>query len=187
MIKVLIYTGCFLAVVGLSLYGINKIYQYGWTGGWNKSERLWREAQVEAQEDKIHAIKTYRDAMRSQAIDFADKVEMLENRNVEDMKYAELAQDTLMDNIMSGRIKLYHPARARFVNGSVSGRSGIENGITITESRCVGEARGELDIATTTFLFRESTRADELAEDYNYLVDYINLIRASCAATLPDS
>jgi len=186
MLKVLIYTGCFLAVVGLSLYGINKLYQYGWTGGWNTSEKEWREKQVIAQEDKIHAIKTYRDAMRSQAIDFADKVEMLENRNEEDNKYAEMARDSLMDSIMSGRIKLYHPVRARTqpIIGIDGGRSEHEDDLNVAASRCAGETQGELRLETTAFLFTEGNRANELVGDYNYLVDYINLIRASCAAHL---
>lgn len=182
MLKVLIYTGCFLAVVGLSLYGINKIYQYGWTGGWNTSEKNWREIQVKAQEDKIHAIKTLRDSLRSQAIDMAKAVENLNEKNLEDKQYAELAKDTLIDAIVAGRIKLYYPAgaKARLDNGPDGGRSGNEADLDISPSRCIEETQGELDVATTTFLFREAMRADELAEDYNYLVDYTKLIRATC-------
>jgi len=186
MMKVLIYTGCFLAVVGLSLYGINKIYQYGWTGGWNKSEKIWREKQVEAQEGKIHAIQTLRDSLRSQAIDMQDKVGELNEKNEEDRQYAELAKDNLMDAIMSGRIKLYHPARAQPIIGIDSKGGEHEGDLDVAASRCPGQAQGELHVETTAFLYGETNRANTLVGDYNYLVDYINLIRVSCAAQIPE-
>jgi len=186
MIKVIVYTVCFLAVVGLSLYGINKIYQYGWTGGWNKSEKIWREKQVEAQEGKIHAIKTLRDSMRAQAIDFGNKVTKLDERNVEDKANAEWAKESLIDSIMSGDIRLYLPTAARPDNGTDSGGRGVEKGTDITTGGCPDQTSGELHASSTAFLFRLTTEADELADKHNYLIDYIKLIRASCAAQFPD-
>lgn len=182
MIKVLVYTGCFLAIVTISLYGINKLYQYGWTGGFNTSESGWKQAAIEAKDDKLHAVQTLRDSLRSVSLDLADALDTIEAQELEEEKNVEHGKDMLLDAIYSGRIKLHLPTKARSNVGPDSGGSENEGDTTVAKGRCAGEATGELPVAATAFLYGESDRANKLVRDYNYLVDYTKLIRAECGA-----
>jgi len=183
MVKVLIYTGCFLAVVGICLYGYFAIDSRGYDRGVNETEAEWREKQVVAKENQIKSIQQYRDALRLQGIELQKSVADLGEQQSKEEENVERGKDILLDAIYSGRIKLHIPTAEKGPgNGAVSGGSTAEGDSGTTEGRCVSEAQGELPVETTAFLYGEGTRANKLVRDYNYMVDYTNLLLATCQA-----
>ena len=167
-----------VAIIGAAIWFLNLIH----SAGYDKAEKKWREIQVEAQGDKVHAIQTLRDSLRSQAIDMSEKVAELNQRNLKDNQNAEIASDILIDNIMSGAYKLRVRTETGSDNGTVCGGSEAENDNPRTESRSLAETTSELHPTVTKNLFGITGDADLLAEDYNYLIGYVKLIREKCAA-----
>jgi len=171
-----------LAMIGAAIWALTAIYG----AGADSMDKKWREKQVEAKKDQVHSIRTLRDSLRSLSMDMADKVEELNAKSYEDKKYAQLAKDNLMDAIMSGDIRVRIRTQARSVNGSECGRSASEVDNSEGESGAVAETTSELHPTDAANLFGITADADELAGDYNDLVDYTELVLDKCAAKRED-
>jgi len=182
-VKVIIYTVCFLAIVGTCYYGYHYVASTNYERGVAVTEAIWRVKQVEAQEDKIEAIQQFRDALRLQGIELQNSVAALGESRIEGEKNVERGQDILLDAIYAGTYKLFIPGNdTGSVNGVDGGGSGDETDSGTTEGRCLAESGSELHPALTAKLFGITGDADKLAEKYNYLVDYTRLLLASCGA-----
>jgi len=181
-VKIIIYTVCFAVVVGLCFYGYHYVESRAYDRGVAVTDSKWEKVQVQAKEDQVEAIQQWRDALRLQGIELQKSVADLGEQKVEEIKNVEHGKDMLLDAIYAGTIKLHLPTQTRPGNGSDSGRSGDESADSSTEGRCVGQTTSELHPNATAFLFRLTGRADTLADDYNYLVDYTKLLLDVCAA-----
>jgi len=182
-IKVIIYTVCFLAIVGTCYYGYHYVASTNYDRGVSETEAIWRVKQVEAKEDQIHAIQTIRDSLRAQSIELQNSVVALGESKIEGEKNVERGKDILLDAIYAGTYKLYLPGKdTGYDNGVDGGGSGDETASGNAEGGCVAEGRSELHPALTAKLFGITGDADKLAEKYNYLVDYTRLLLASCGA-----
>ena len=180
--KVLIYTGCFLAIVGLCFYVYHYVASTNYDRGVNETEALWRGKQVEAKEEQVDAIQQHRDALRLQGLQLQTAVSDLAESKIEGEKNVERGQDILLDAIYSGTYKLRIPTREGSVHGSDNGRSGDETDSGATEGGCLAKGGSELHPSLTAKLFGITGDADNLANKYNYLVDYTRLLLASCGA-----
>ena len=182
-VKVIIYTVCFLAIVGTCYYGYHYVASTNYERGVAVTEAIWRVKQVEAKEEQIHAIQTLRDSMRAQSIELQNSVVALGESKIEGEKNVERGKDILLDAIYAGTYKLRIPGNdAGSVSGVDGGGSGDEADSGNAEGRCAAEGGRELHPALTAKLFGITGDADKLAEKYNYLVDYTRLLLASCGA-----
>ena len=181
-VKVIIYTACFLAIVGTCYYGYYYVDNNAYKRGVTETDKKWLEVQVKAKEDQVKAVRDLNEALRLQGMQLQTAVSALAESKIEGEKNVERGQDILLDAIYAGTYKLRIPTRPGSVNGTVDGGRGEETDSDSTESRCVAEGGSELHPALTAKLFGITGDADKLAERYNYLVDYTRLLLASCSA-----
>lgn len=167
-----------LAIIAAVVWLGNLVYN----AGADSMDKKWREKQVEAKEDRIHSINTLKESLRSLSLDMADKVDELNQKNLEDKKYAQLAKDTLIDNIMSGKLRVRVATKAGSGSGANCNGGTGESNNTEAKSEAVAETTSELHPTVAANLFRITSDADELANDYNDLVDYTTIVIDSCGA-----
>lgn len=181
-IKVIVYTVCFLAIVGTLYYGYHYVASTNYERGVAVTDSKWEKVQIQAQEDKIEAVRGHKEALRLQGLQLQAAVAALAESKIEGEKNVERGQDILLDAIYAGTYKLRIPTRDGPVNGADGGGSETEADSGATKGGCVAEGGSELHPALTAKLFGITGDADKLAERYNYLVDYTRLLLATCGA-----
>ncbi len=181
-VKVIIYTACFLAIVGTCYYGYYYVDSRAYDRGVTTTDAKWLKVQVQAKEDQVEAVRDLNEALRLQGMQLQTAVSALAESKIEGEKNVERGQDILLDAIYAGTYKLRIPAGPESINGAVDGGRDSETDSDSTEGGCFAKGGSELHPALTAKLFGITGDADKLAERYNYLVDYTRLLLASCGA-----
>jgi len=183
LVKVIVYTVCFLAIAGMCMYGINKLYQYGWTGGYNKSEAAWLAKASEALGKKIDNLKEFHDVLTQRSIDHQTATEDLEREHAEDLEYAQLSKDMAIAAVLDGTVKLYKPLDPERIGRGDHCKGEIETGgITVCAPNGDDAEAVELHPKTAAFLFGLTLEADRNTDQLRQCQEYIGILEKSCGA-----
>lgn len=181
MVKVIIYTVCFVVVVGLSLYGINKLYQWGWTGGYAKADALWKGKATEALNRKIINIEEFGMILKLRALKHKKEIEKLDRVYAEDLENVERGKDMAIAAVLDGTIKLREPFDPERIGRGAHCKDEVPTaGITVCAPVGDDSKRRELHPKTSAFLFGESLRADLYTEQLGKCQDAVKILEKNC-------
>lgn len=183
MLKILIYTGCFLAVVGICLYGYFAIDGRGYDRGVGETEALWLAKATEALGKKIDNIKEFNEVLTQRTLNYNKDVEDLEREYAEDLEYVELGKDMAIAAVLDGVVKLYDPFNPeRTGQGSHCRGAEKTGGITVCADVSDDSSGGELHPKTAAFLFGEALRADGYTEQLGRCQESVHILQLACRA-----
>lgn len=179
LIKVALWAVLIIGICAAILWGINSVYQRGWTGGNDAAEAKWEKKHAAAMELKAKRIvKLQKDAEKKEK-EFKAEADRHNEIRVEDKENAERSKDMAIAAVLDGTFKLRDPNSTW--NGAGRGCGGdTGSGITVSAERPNDETGSEFSPETSTFFLGEAFRANANTFQLNSAIDRIELLEKFC-------